>query len=108
MNGFARTGCLLLGLVFLARAGFGQDAATADLVRAAIPDSLRVHAAVVERVNETEVEIESARKAKIRRRVVFTILNASGDGFATLHTFYDKFHDLVSATGILYDADGKV
>jgi hypothetical protein len=86
----------------LTRPVYGQN-----LAAAAIPDSLRQGAGVVERVDETEIAIESLRKAKIHRRVVYTILNSSGDQYATIHTYYDKFHDLVSATGILYDADGK-
>jgi hypothetical protein len=81
---------------------YGQDP-----VAAAIPDSLRQGASVVERADETEIDIESLRKAKIRRRVVYTILNPDGDTYATIHTFYDKFHDLIRVTGILYDAGGK-
>jgi hypothetical protein len=85
-----------------------QPVFSQEEVTAAIADSLRQGATVVERVAYTEVEIESIKKAKIHRRVVFTILNAGGDGFATLHTFYDKFHDLKDATGVLYDASGRV
>lgn len=86
----------------LMRPVYGQDP-----VAAGIPDSLRQGAGVVERVDETEIAIESPRKAKIHHRVVYTILNSTGDQYATLHTYYDKFHDLVSATGILFDANGK-
>ena len=85
-----------------------QSAFCQDDVTAAIADSLRQGAAVVERTASTEVEIESMRKANIHRKVVYTILNPGGDGFATLHTFYDKFHDLKEATGVLYDANGRV
>jgi hypothetical protein len=81
---------------------YGQDP-----VAATIPDSLRQGASVVERADETEIDIESPRKVKIRRRVVYTILNANGDTYATIHTYYDKFHDLINVTGILYDAGGK-
>jgi len=87
---------------FLLRPFYGQDR-----VAAAIPDSLRQGASVVERIEETEIAIESPRKAKIHRRVVYTILNSAGDRYATIQTYYDKFHDLVNATGILYDAGGK-
>jgi transglutaminase-like putative cysteine protease len=100
---YAAIAVVTLAMVCPALAGYAQDAVTA-----AIADSLRQGASVVERVNVTEIEIESARKAKIHRRVVYTILNAAGDGYATLHTFYDKFHDLISATGVLYDGNGKV
>src|ERR1700722_15571642 len=92
---------LTLGCAFVPPV-YGQDP-----VAASIPDSLRQGAGVVERVDETEIDIESPRKAKIHRRVVYTILNSTGDQYATLYTYYDKFHDLVSATGILYDAAGK-
>jgi hypothetical protein len=94
---------VVLGLCcWVLRPVYGQDPAGA-----AISDSLRQGASVVERVNEMEIDIESPRKAKIRRRVVYTILSPNGDAYATIHTYYDKFHDLINATGILYDAGGK-
>jgi hypothetical protein len=97
-----RPGALLLTCFFF-RFASGQEP-----VAAAIPDSLRIGASVVERMDVTEIDIESPRKARIHSRRVYTILNAAGDEYATVHTFYDKFHDLVNATGILYDAGGKV
>ena len=97
-----RAGLVLTLSCFLIWPAYGQDP-----VAAAIPDSLRQGASVVERVNETEIDIESPHKARVRRRVVYTILNANGDTYATFHTYYDKFHDLVNATGILYDAGGR-
>jgi hypothetical protein len=81
---------------------YGQEPAATG-----IPDSLRQGASVVERADEMEIDIESPRKAKIRRRVVYTILNPGGDTYATIHTYYDKFHDLIHVTGTLYDAGGK-
>jgi transglutaminase-like putative cysteine protease len=78
------------------------------MLTAPIPDSLRQGANVVRRLESTEIDIESPRKAKIHRHVVYTILNPGGDGYATLHTYYDRFHDLIDATGILYDANGKL
>jgi len=74
---------------------------------APIADSLKKGADMVVRKNELEIEIVSPRKAKMVHRYVYTILNSRGDGYANVHTFYDKFHDLVSATGILYDQDGR-
>ena len=96
------TGALLTLSCSAIQPVYGQDP-----VAATVPDSLRQGASVVERADETEIDIESPRKAKIRRRVVYTILNANGDSYATIHTYYDKFHDLINATGILYDAGGK-
>jgi hypothetical protein len=96
------SGAVLTLSCFVMRLAYGQGP-----VAAAIPDSLRQGASVVERADETEIDIESPRKARIHRRVVYTILNANGDAYATIHTYYDKFHDLINATGILYDAGGR-
>jgi transglutaminase-like putative cysteine protease len=93
---------LLLLVLFCHRAN-GQGP-----VAAAIPDSMARDAAVVERLDEMEIEIESPRKAKIHHKYVYTILNSSGDSYAIIHTFYDKFNELSDATGILYDAAGHV
>jgi transglutaminase-like putative cysteine protease len=99
---FPRLGVLLLTF-FSCRPAFSQD-----LVMAPIPDSLQKDADVVKRTDDTEIDIESSHKAKIHTRHVYTILNAAGDSYATIRTYYDKFHELVNATGILYDAGGKV
>jgi transglutaminase-like putative cysteine protease len=72
-----------------------------------IADSLKKEAVMVVRKNEMEIEIISPRKAKMVHRYVLTILNSRGDIYAHVHTFYDKFHDVVSATGILYDGEGR-
>jgi transglutaminase-like putative cysteine protease len=100
--------------VFLLRLGpfflilfFCRSAYSQDLVMA-IPDSLQKNADVVERMDVTEIDIGSSHKAKIHSRHVFTILNPAGDGYATIRTYYDKFHELVNATGILYDSGGKM
>jgi hypothetical protein len=73
-----------------------------------IADSLKRDAVMVQRSDDLEIEILSPRKAKLHHKYVYTILNSRGDSYALVHTFYDKFHNLNSATGILYDAGGKV
>ena len=73
-----------------------------------IVESLRKDAGMVKRSDITEIDIESPRKAKIHRKYVYTILNSTGDQYADINTFYDKFNDLADVTAILYDADGKV
>lgn len=75
---------------------------------ASIPDSLKKEAVMVVRQDQEEIEVVSSRKTKIHRHYVYTILNSQGDRYAAVHTFYDKFHDVVSITGILYDGEGKV
>jgi hypothetical protein len=96
-----------LGLVLLAGI-FCRQGRCQEPVAAGVADSLTKGAGVIERLYDTEIEIESPRKARIHRKYLYTILNSTGDEYATIHTFYDKFNDLVSATGILYDAGGKV
>jgi hypothetical protein len=58
-------------------------------------------------MDETDLEIESPRKAKLHLKHIYTILNISGDQFANISTFYDRFHKLKTATAILYDSTGK-
>src|ERR1700753_754332 len=73
-----------------------------DWKASAIPDSLKQGAAMVKRMDLTEIEILSPRKAHIHRKHVYTVLSAAGDRLAYMHTFYDKFNDLTTVTGILY------
>src|SRR4051812_17598546 len=72
-----------------------------------IPDSLTKNANVVERYDETRIEIKEAGKAKIHRRYAFTILNEAGDKYSTFYTYYDKFREVNSIDGALFDANGK-
>lgn len=72
-----------------------------------IPDSLKKNANVVERYDETKIEIKEAGKAKIYRRYAFTILNEAGDKYATFYTYYDKFRDVNDIDGSLFDVMGK-
>jgi len=84
------------------------QAAAQQSEAAGVTDSIMNGAAVVERTDITEIAIESPRKASIHRKYVYTILNSRGDEYATIRTFYDKFNDLINATGVLYDAGGNV
>jgi hypothetical protein len=94
---------LFLLMVLLCHRADGQGPVAVD-----IADSMGRGAAVVEQHDDMEIEIESPRKAKLHHKYVYTILNSSGDAYATIHTFYDKFNELSDATGILYDAFGNV
>ena len=79
-----------------------------DPVIGRLPDSLEQGAAVVKRMDLTEIEIESPRKARMHRKYIYTILNPAGEAFGTVFTFYDKFHDLGNVSATLYDARGNV
>ena len=96
------------GIFLLLTLALCRQAAAQPLVATGIADSITKGAGVVERTDITEIVIESPRKASIHRKYVYTILNSQGDEYATIRTFYDKFNDLINATGVLYDANGKV
>ncbi|HEY4335863.1 MAG TPA: DUF3857 domain-containing protein, partial [Puia sp.] len=74
---------------------------------AAIPDSLRKGARVVVREKEVILEIKSPARATEKEHEVYTILGPNGDNLAGYTTFYDKFTDIASVSGVLYDSLGK-
>ena len=98
----SRWACLL-SLCLLVRPAPAQDPVTARL-----PDSLMQDAGMVKRMDITEIDIESPRKARIHRKYLYTILNHNGDVFSRISTYYDKYHDLGSVNVVLYDAAGRV
>lgn len=92
--------CLLLAAPSLLQA---QNYSTAG-----IPDSLRKGARVVVREEEYFLEIKSPARAVWKEHYVYTILNPGGDNLAGNVFFYDRFDDLSSVGGVLYDSTGKV
>jgi transglutaminase-like putative cysteine protease len=90
---------LLLTAPFLVKA---QNYSTA-----AIPESLRKGARVVVREKEVILEIKSPGRATEKEHEVYTIMNPSGDNLAGYNSFYDKFTDISSISGVLYDSLGK-
>lgn len=74
---------------------------------ALIPDSLRKGARAVVREWETILEIRSPGKATEKERCVYTILNSNGDNLGGYTSHYDKFTDISSISGTLYDSLGK-
>jgi len=74
---------------------------------ALIPDSLVKNARVVKRFEETILELKSPRSATLREHEVYTILNEAGEDFANYRSYYDKFTNINSISGILYNSAGK-
>jgi hypothetical protein len=72
-----------------------------------MPDSLRNHARVVVRESETIWEVKSPGKAILKEHSVYTILNSNGDNLGGYRTYYDKFTQISSVSGALYDSLGK-
>ncbi len=71
-----------------------------------IPDSLAKSANMVKRTEETTIEIKNIGKARILIKYAYTILNEAGDRFAYFIDYYDRFRQINSITGTLYDALG--
>jgi hypothetical protein len=74
---------------------------------AGIPDSLRKGARVVVREHDWILEIKAPGKAVEKEHFAYTICNPNGDNLAGYVSQYDKFNEISSATGILYDSLGK-
>lgn len=99
-------GRLLLILILLTSATYCY-ALEGEYAVSKIPAAMLRNASAVVRLEDTRFEILSLKETVLTRRYVVTILNESGDELATFEEFYDKFVDIASAEGILYDANGK-
>lgn len=73
-----------------------------------IPDSLKINASVIKRIEEFTVEIKSISKAVVRHKYAITILNERGEGYANYVNGYTKLISLGDISGKLFDADGKL
>jgi Domain of Unknown Function with PDB structure (DUF3857)/Transglutaminase-like superfamily len=72
-----------------------------------IPDSLIKGADVVNRDEEYVLTIKSAAKYTVYEKHSYTILNQAAARYAHYATSYDKFCDINSVSGKLYNAFGK-
>ena len=97
-----------IGLYAVAVCLFWHTCPAQEPVSGLLPDSLTRGAAMVKRLDETDIDIESPRKARVHHRYVYTILKPLGDQYSVVSAWYDKFHDLGSITATLYDSTGKV
>jgi hypothetical protein len=95
---------LLLLFLFLITGGVAY---CQDYNVALIPDSLKKNADAVKRFEELKVIVKSPKKAILQRTYVITILNEEGDQYATFLSAYNKFHDIASIDGTLFNAVGK-
>ena len=81
--------------------------AKADYPVSAIPEALKKEASVVKRLDDIRIVVKSPGKATYYRHYAYTILNEAGDPFSVFFSYYDKFRDISSISGTLYDADGN-
>lgn len=71
-----------------------------------IPEALTKNARLVKRLDDVRVDIKSPGKAYYYRHYVYTIMNESAERYAYFVDHYDKFRDIISISGTLYDASG--
>jgi hypothetical protein len=82
----------------------GED----DYAVSKISPVLMKNANAVVRLMEINFEVRSKKEAVGRKHFVITILNENGDRWSAFHDYYDKFREINSVEGFLYDANGKL
>ena len=95
-----------LAVIFLFPALF-TNASDGDFAVSKIPAPLLKNANVIKRTEEETFELKNAGEAYHTYHYVLTIMNENGDKYAELTQFYNKFVDIRSIGGTLYDANGK-
>lgn len=95
--------CLLTVLVVSG----GIFAGEGDYAVSKIPAPLLKNANVVYRHHHIQVELKSLTKMTKTYNFAITILNESGDQYADITEWYNKFRSIEKFEGSLYDAFGK-
>ncbi len=95
------------GIVFFLLWSLSSKAGDNEFAVANISPDLLKNADVVIRLEERWVELQALDKMFSRRHYVITVLNEQGAKFARLVEWYDKFNEIRSIEGSLYDASGK-
>lgn len=72
-----------------------------------IPLSLLKNTNIIIRLESEVFELQSLDKLLMKHHYVITILNEEGSKFARLIESYDKFNEIKSIEGTLYDASGN-
>ena len=92
---------------FLLLVSFFAFASGGEYAVANIPESLKKNANVVKRIEEERFTLKSPGEAVYYHKYALTILNENGDKHADFHQYYDRFIEIKSIAGILYDALGN-
>lgn len=95
----------VLGLLLCLSIGVS---AQTEIAISAIPDSLKENATTVVRQSKTEYTWQSAATGHETNLYTVSILNERGKKNANFYCYCDKFQDLKSFSGEVYDANGKL
>lgn len=71
-----------------------------------ITDSLKENANAVIRLDDTQIDMSSPYKMRIKKHLIVTVINKYGDVDATINVHYDKHSSIKSVEAILYNAFG--
>ena len=97
----------LLSILFLSCvAAFPARAGDGEYAVSKIPPALLKNANAVIRLREEYTELQKEDKLFTREHYVITILNEEGARFSGMYEYYDKFNEIRSIEGTLYDAMG--
>ncbi len=72
-----------------------------------IPQALLPGAHLIKRTDDIRIDIKSPGKASYYRHYVYTIMNEAAENYAYFVDYYDKFREINSISGTLYDASGN-
>ncbi|WP_343531913.1 DUF3857 domain-containing protein [Pedobacter sp.] len=72
-----------------------------------IPDNLKQDAVAVVRNEEQVYEYKTIGSGTLKHKIAITILSKAGDDYAEFAEVYDRFSNIYSVKGTLYDATGK-
>jgi uncharacterized protein DUF3857 len=93
-------------LYFLLLASYFANAQTSQYSYLTIADSLKENANAVIRLDDTQIDMSSPYKMRIKRHLIVTVINKYGDVDATINVHYDKHSSIKSVKAILYNAFG--
>jgi hypothetical protein len=74
----------------------------------AIPEELKKDVNVVVREDHMTFKIHSQSKATLTVRMVATIFNSNGSGYASISVDYDKLSKITNFNAYAYDANGNL
>src|SRR4030095_5921075 len=78
-----------------------------DYAVSRIAPALLKNANAVVRLEQVRFEINNTKNSTLKNHYVITILNENGDDWADFEEYYNRFREVESVEGILYDANGK-
>jgi hypothetical protein len=73
-----------------------------------IPAALKENAHIVKRLDETTVKVNDLSDARITFHRITTVLDEAGAADVHLNEYYNKFVEIRSVSGALYDANGEL